>query len=142
IVAIHDAARPFVTPALFARCVASAAEHGSGVAGMPLADTVRRADEAGMSVEELEREGLWQVQTPQAFHRDVLRRAREAAAGRSFSDDAAAVAAAGMRTRMVLGERRNLKITTAEDLAYARELVAKGSATITASTAAPRALPR
>lgn len=142
VVAIHDAARPFVTPALFARCVASAAEHGSGVAGMPLADTVRRADEAGMSVEELEREGLWQVQTPQAFHRDVLRRARSAAAGRSFTDDAATVAAAGMRTRMVLGERRNLKITTAEDLAYARELVAKGFATITASAAAPKALPR
>lgn len=142
VIALHDAARPFVTPSLFARCVEAARTDGSGVAGMPLADTVRRADEAGISVEELEREGLWQVQTPQAFPREVLRRAQAAVAGRSFTDDAAAVAAAGMRTRMVMGERRNLKITTAEDLAYARELVAKGFAAITASTAAKRALPR
>jgi 2-C-methyl-D-erythritol 4-phosphate cytidylyltransferase len=142
VIAIHDAARPFVTPALFARCVEAARRDGSGVAGLPLADTVRRADEAGLSLEELEREGLWQVQTPQAFRRDVLLGAQAAAMGRAFTDDAAAVAAAGMRTRMVPGERRNLKITTAEDLAYARELVAKGFAAITGLAAAPKALPR
>jgi 2-C-methyl-D-erythritol 4-phosphate cytidylyltransferase len=142
VIAIHDAARPFVTPALFARCVASAREHGSGVAALPLADTVRRADEAGMSTEELEREGLWQVQTPQAFRRDVLERARTAAAGRSFTDDAAAVAASGVRTRMVIGERRNLKITTSEDLAYARELVAKELAFISGTTGTRKVLPQ
>ncbi|MBI2324194.1 MAG: 2-C-methyl-D-erythritol 4-phosphate cytidylyltransferase [Chloroflexi bacterium] len=142
VVAIHDAARPFVTPSLFTRCVESARKEGSGVAGMPLADTVRRADEAGTSVEELERDGLWQVQTPQAFRRAVLEHARESAAGRSFTDDAAAVAAAGDRTRMVAGERRNLKITTAEDLAYARELVAKELVFIAGATGTGRALPR
>jgi len=141
IVAIHDAARPFVTPSLFARCVESARRDGSGVAGLPLADTVRRADEAGVSVEELEREGLWQVQTPQAFRRDVLDRARARAGDRSFTDDAAAVVAAGGRTRMVQGERRNLKITTTEDLGYARELVAKELAAIAGSTTS-RMLPR
>ena len=143
VIAIHDAARPFAPPALFERSVVSAKEHGSGVAGMPLADTVRRADEAGVSVEELEREGLWQVQTPQAFRREVLERARAASGDRSFTDDAAAVVAAGGRTRMVMGDRRNLKITTAEDLAYARELVAKGFATIAATsrTSEGRALP-
>lgn len=142
VIAIHDAARPFAGPALFARTVAEAREHGSGVAGMPLADTVRRADEAGLSVEDLEREGLWQVQTPQAFRRDLLERARAAVGERSFTDDAAAVVAAGGRTRMVMGERRNLKITTSEDLAYARELVAKGLATIVAATATRKALPQ
>lgn len=142
VIAIHDAARPFVTPSLFARCVASARKDGSGVAGMPLADTVRRADEAGMSVEELEREGLWQVQTPQAFRRDLLQRAQAAAAGRSYTDDAAAVVAAGGRTRMVMGERRNLKITTGEDLAYARELVAKELAFIAGATGTGKVLPR
>lgn len=141
IVAIHDAARPFVTPSLFARCVASARTDGSGVAGLPLADTVRRADEAGVSVEELEREGLWQVQTPQAFRRALLERARATAGDRSFTDDAAAIAAGGERTRMVPGERRNLKITTGEDLAYARELVAKELVAIAGSTTS-RALPR
>ena len=126
VIAIHDSARPFVPPSLFTRCVDLARRDGSAVAGLPLADTVRRADEAGAAVEELAREGLWSAQTPQAFRRDLLERARAAAGDRTFSDDAAAVAAAGLPVRMVLGERRNLKITTTEDLGYARELVAKG----------------
>lgn len=126
LIGLHDAARPFVTPGLLARCVEVALAEGSAVAGLPLADTVRRADEAGRSREEVAREGLWQVQTPQVFRRDVLERARAASGERSFSDDAAAVVAAGLEVRMVPGERRNLKITTLEDLGYARELVAKG----------------
>jgi 2-C-methyl-D-erythritol 4-phosphate cytidylyltransferase len=125
-IAIHDSARPFVPPSLFARCVEIARVEGSAVAGLPLADTVRRADEAGVAMEEVSREGLWSAQTPQAFQREVLERARVAVGDRSFGDDAAAVRAAGLPVRMVLGERRNLKITTMEDLAYARELVAKG----------------
>ena len=126
VIAIHDAARPFVPPSLFRRCVEIARAEGSAVAGLPLADTVRRADEAGASREEIEREGLWAAQTPQVFRRDVLEKTRMAAGARSFSDDAAAVVAAGMSVKMVPGERRNLKITTFEDLAYARELVDKG----------------
>ena len=126
VIAIHDSARPFVPPSLFARCVEIARKEGSAVAGLPLADTVRRADEAGVAIEEVAREGLWSAQTPQAFRREVLERARGVAGDRSFGDDAAAVRAAGLPVRMVLGERRNLKITTMEDLAYARELVAKG----------------
>ncbi len=134
VVAIHDAARPFVPPSLFARSVEVARTEATAVAGLPLADTVRRADEAGVSREELERDGLWQVQTPQAFRREVLEAARKAAGDRSFTDDAAAVVVAGGRIRMIAGERRNLKITTSEDLAYARELVAKGLVAIAAST--------
>jgi 2-C-methyl-D-erythritol 4-phosphate cytidylyltransferase len=126
VIAVHDAARPFVPPSLFQRCVEVAAAEGSAVAGLPLADTVRRANEAGAAREEIERDGLWAAQTPQVFRRDLLEKARAAAGERSFSDDAAAVVAAGLSVRMVPGERRNLKITTFEDLAYARELVAKG----------------
>ncbi|OLC52179.1 MAG: hypothetical protein AUH85_17655 [Chloroflexi bacterium 13_1_40CM_4_68_4] len=128
IIAIHDAARPFCPPSLFARCVDIALQDGSAVAGLPLADTVRRADEAGAATEEVSREGLWSAQTPQVFRRELLEKARAAVADRSFGDDAATLIAAGMRPKMVLGERRNLKITTFEDLAYARELVAKGLA--------------
>jgi 2-C-methyl-D-erythritol 4-phosphate cytidylyltransferase len=132
VVSIHDAARPFVPPSLFARCVQIAAQKGSAIAGLPLADTVRRADEAGAAVEEVTREGLWSAQTPQSFRRELLRKARDASAGRTFSDDAAALVAAGLAVQMVMGERRNLKITTLEDLAYARELVDKGLVAIPA----------
>ncbi len=128
VIAIHDAARPFVPPSLFARCVEIALADGSAVAGLPLADTVRRADEAGAATEEVSREGLWSAQTPQVFRRELLAEARRAVGARSFGDDAAALVAAGLVPRMVLGERRNLKITTFEDLSYARELVAKGLA--------------
>lgn len=133
VIAIHDAARPFASPSLFSACVEQAKRLGSAVAGVPLADTVRRADEAGTSLEELEREGLWQIQTPQVFRRELLERARAKAGDRSFTDDAAAVVASGERVRMAAGEKRNLKITTSEDLAYARELVAKGYVAIAAT---------
>jgi 2-C-methyl-D-erythritol 4-phosphate cytidylyltransferase len=126
VLAIHDAARPFVPPSLFARCVEIAIADGSAVAGLPLADTVRRADEAGAATEEVSRDGLWSVQTPQVFRRELLVRACAAAGDTTFSDDAAALVAAGIQPKMVLGERRNLKITTFEDLSYARELVEKG----------------
>lgn len=126
VIAIHDAARPFVPPSLFAKVVQIAATEGSAVAGLPLADTVRRADEAGAATEEVSREGLWSAQTPQAFRVELLAKARASAGDRSFPDDAAALVAAGIRPKMILGERRNLKITTFEDLGYARELVEKG----------------
>jgi len=126
VIAVHDAARPFVPPSLFQRCVEIAGSDGSAVAGLPLADTIRRANEAGAAREEIERDGLWAAQTPQAFRRELLEKARAAAGDRAFSDEAAALVAAGLPVKMVPGERRNLKITTFEDLAYARELVAKG----------------
>ena len=133
LLAVHDAARPFAPPSLFQRCVEIANAEGSAIAGLPLADTVRRANEAGAAREEIERDGLWAAQTPQVFRRDLLERARAAAGERAFSDDAAAVVAAGLAVKMVPGERRNLKITTFEDLAYARELVGKGLVGLAAS---------
>jgi len=136
IVVIHDAARPFAAPSLFARLVAEAAEHGSAVPGLAVVDTVRRADTAGRSLEEVDRSGLSLVQTPQAFRRAVLERARAAAGDRTFSDDAAAVIASGQEVRLVAGDRRNLKLTTMEDLGYARELVAKGLAALPATVVA------
>ncbi len=135
IIAIHDAARPFVSPALFARAVEAARREGAAAAGLPLAETVRRADEAGVSLEEVARDGLWAAQTPQAFRRDLLVRARAAAGDRAYTDDAASVSALGVKVVMIPGDRRNLKITTLEDLGYARELALKGLAAIAASAA-------
>lgn len=133
VIVIHDAARPFVSPDLFSRAVESARRDGAAAAGLPLAETVRRADEAGVSQEEIARDGLWAAQTPQAFRRDLLVRARAAAGDRTYTDDAAAVTAIGVKVVMIHGDRRNLKVTTLEDLAYARELAEKGLAAIAAS---------
>jgi 2-C-methyl-D-erythritol 4-phosphate cytidylyltransferase len=132
VIAIHDAARPFATPSLFARVVAVATEYGSAVPGLAVAETVRRADEAGRAIEEVDRSGLWTAQTPQAFQRGLLERARAAAGDRSFTDDAAAVIAMNEDVRLVPGERRNFKLTSVEDVAYARELADKGLVAIPA----------
>jgi 2-C-methyl-D-erythritol 4-phosphate cytidylyltransferase len=132
VIAIHDAARPFATPSLFAKVVAVATEYGSAVPGLAVAETVRRADEAGRTVQEVDRNGLWTAQTPQAFTRALLERARLSAGERSFTDDAAAVIAMNEDVRLVPGERRNFKLTSTEDLAYARELAEKGLVAIAA----------
>ena len=132
VIAIHDAARPFATPSLFARVVAVATEYGSAVPGLAIAETVRRASEAGRAVEEVDRNGLWTAQTPQAFLRGLLERARASAGDRSFTDDAAAVIAMHQDVRLVPGERRNFKLTSVEDVAYARELTEKGLVAIAA----------
>jgi 2-C-methyl-D-erythritol 4-phosphate cytidylyltransferase/2-C-methyl-D-erythritol 2,4-cyclodiphosphate synthase len=132
IIAIHDAARPFASATLFATVVAVATEYGSAVPGLAVAETVRRADEAGRAIEEVDRSGLWTAQTPQAFRRDVLERARRAAGDRSFTDDAAAVIALNEDVRLVPGERRNFKLTSTEDVSYARELAEKGLVAIVA----------
>jgi 2-C-methyl-D-erythritol 4-phosphate cytidylyltransferase len=137
VIAIHDGARPFATPSLFAQVVAVATEYGSAVPGLAVAETVRRADAAGRAVEEIDRNGLWTAQTPQAFRRELLERARASAGDRSFTDDAAAVIAMNEDVRLVPGERRNFKLTSPEDVAYARELAEKGLVAIAA-----RPLPR
>ena len=132
VIAIHDAARPFASPSLFATVAAVATEYGSAVPGLAIAETVRRADDAGRAVEEVDRKGLWTAQTPQAFQRALLERARDFAGDRSFTDDAAAVIAMNEDVRLVPGERRNFKLTSVEDVAYARELAEKGLVAIAA----------
>ncbi|MHB8630769.1 MAG: IspD/TarI family cytidylyltransferase [Candidatus Limnocylindria bacterium] len=132
VIAIHDAARPFATPSLFATVAAVATEYGSAVPGLAVAETVRRADPAGRAVEEVDRNGLWTAQTPQAFRRALLERARASAGDRTFTDDAAAVIAMDQDVRLVPGERRNFKLTSAEDVGYARELAEKGLVAISA----------
>jgi 2-C-methyl-D-erythritol 4-phosphate cytidylyltransferase/2-C-methyl-D-erythritol 2,4-cyclodiphosphate synthase len=113
VVDIHDAARPLVSVALIEQTVAAAAESGAAVAAVRARDTVKRV-EAGRVVETLPRETVVLVQTPQAFRVDVLRDAL--ASSDDATDEAALAERAGHAVRVVEGDPRNLKITTAEDL--------------------------
>ncbi|MGQ9477700.1 MAG: 2-C-methyl-D-erythritol 4-phosphate cytidylyltransferase [Candidatus Bipolaricaulia bacterium] len=122
---VHDGARPFFSEELLNRLVQAAAEHGAAVPAIPVKETVRRFDSFGFSAEELDRSGLFQVQTPQCFSYHLLRRSLEEATaqGRYFTDDAGAVAAiSGVRAKLVPGEERNIKITTPFDLQLAAAL--------------------
>jgi 2-C-methyl-D-erythritol 4-phosphate cytidylyltransferase len=114
-VAIHDAARPLVTPELIERGLESARETGAAAPAVPVADTVKEADANGIVVRTLERSRLWGVQTPQVFRYDLLMRAHSEVAA-EVTDDAAMVEALGERVWLFDGDRLNVKVTTAEDL--------------------------
>src|SRR4051812_33858480 len=74
-VAVHDAARPLITPEQIARVLTAAREHGAAALAEPVTDTLKRADENGVVTGGVPREGLFAMQTPQIFERDLLRAA-------------------------------------------------------------------
>ncbi|MFI5370911.1 MAG: 2-C-methyl-D-erythritol 4-phosphate cytidylyltransferase [Candidatus Eisenbacteria bacterium] len=116
-VAVHDAARALVSPAVVTRVVGDALAHGAAIAAVPVPDTLKRAS---LQVVEttVPRQGLWCAQTPQVFRRDWLV-AAHAAATAVATDDAALVEALGHPVRVTPGEPLNFKVTTAQDLALA-----------------------
>jgi 2-C-methyl-D-erythritol 4-phosphate cytidylyltransferase len=114
VVLVHDAARPLVTDEVIARVLAPLSEGWDGaVPGLRVPDTLKRVGGDGAVLETVERDGLYAVQTPQAFLADVLRRA---AAGEA-TDCAGLVQAAGGRVKIVEGDPHLLKVTTTDDLA-------------------------
>ena len=125
IVLIHDAARPGLTPGMVEKLVA-AIEAGAGGAAPALAvsDSLRRVDESGRIVGDVEREGVRRVQTPQAFRADVLRAAYAATATNVvFSDDLAIARANGAACVLIPGDPRLMKITYPEDVALLERLM-------------------
>lgn len=131
LVAVHDAARPFATPGLFARVIAAARGTGAAIAALPCTDTVKSAG-AGATVIRgtLDRRELWLAQTPQVFAPGVLRAAYEAAGPRaaSFTDEASLVEATGHPVTLVPGEKENFKVTDEDDLRRARDRTAQPAA--------------
>lgn len=125
VVVIHDAARPFATPALISRTIAAAAESGAALAALPSRDTVKRASPAQTAfvAETIPRASIYLAQTPQAFTRRVLRDALSlGGADAEATDEASLAERAGHPVRIVEGEQTNIKITTQEDLAVAEAL--------------------
>jgi 2-C-methyl-D-erythritol 4-phosphate cytidylyltransferase/2-C-methyl-D-erythritol 2,4-cyclodiphosphate synthase len=119
IVLVHDAARPFTSPALISRAIAAGAG-GAAVPGLRLTDTIKEVDADGHVVATRDRSRLRTVQTPQAFrYGDLLAAHRRAGeAGRDdFTDDAALAEWAGMNVTVFEGEASNMKLTTEEDFA-------------------------
>jgi len=125
-IVVHDGARPLVTPDLIEAVLAGAKETGAALCAVPVTDTVKRGDERGLVHGTISREGLWLAQTPQAFRRDLLLRAHDAVEG-DATDDAAMVEALGAPVRLVMGSRRNIKVTTPEDLSLAEALLTAGA---------------
>lgn len=117
-VMIHDGARPFLTPDLIEDGLKIVGEIGAAVAAVPVKDTIKLADSENLIKETLQRDKLWAAQTPQIFSFDMITRAYENLPA-EVTDDATAVERLGYTVQLYMGDYKNIKVTTAEDLALA-----------------------
>lgn len=121
---VHDAARPGLSAVLLNQLLDSLKEDAvGGLLAVPLADTLKRADDSGRVAATIPRTALWQAQTPQMFPYATLKRALESFQG-SPTDEAEAIEALGLKPKLVTGELRNLKVTYAQDLVLLTALLA------------------
>jgi 2-C-methyl-D-erythritol 4-phosphate cytidylyltransferase len=121
IIVIHDGVRPFVTREMVEESIRSASRFGATIIAMPVKDTIKMAGPDGTVLKTLERESLWQAQTPQTFQVPLIRKAYQKAAADGFigTDDASLVERLGKKVHILPGSYNNIKITTPEDLMLA-----------------------
>jgi 2-C-methyl-D-erythritol 4-phosphate cytidylyltransferase/2-C-methyl-D-erythritol 2,4-cyclodiphosphate synthase len=125
VILIHDAARPFVTQDVIARTIDGAKTYGAAIAAVAARDTVKQTGSANPDGSRLingtiPRDNVYLAQTPQAFRRDILARALTEGEAVDATDEAMLVERLGVPVHVVEGDARNVKITTAEDLAAAQ----------------------
>lgn len=125
-VLIHDGARSLVTEAVIQRAMESVALHGSGVAAIPVVDTIKRAAPDGLVIDTPDRSTLYAMQTPQAFRTETIVQAHLQAQSDGFlgTDDASLLEHAGLPVYLSAGDRENLKLTTPTDLRLAELILA------------------
>jgi len=126
IVVVHDGVRPFVTPQMITATVEAAQQHGAAITAIPVSDTVKQAAD-GFVKQTVPRDGLWRVQTPQAFQRRLLQQAFKKAKKDSYygTDEGSLVEYLGKRVKIVPGSELNIKITRKEDLALGESLLSR-----------------
>ncbi|MGG3449709.1 2-C-methyl-D-erythritol 4-phosphate cytidylyltransferase [Domibacillus aminovorans] len=128
IVLVHDGARPFITKETIARLVESASNTGAAIAAVLVKDTIKQA-EGGAVSQTVDRSNLWSVQTPQAFRTALLVSAQQKAEEEQFlgTDESSLVERTGYQVQIVESDYDNIKLTTPEDLYFARAIIAKRS---------------
>lgn len=126
-VAVHDAVRPLTAQQHIDATFTTAIRTGAAMLAMPVADTLKRVNDANQVVETVSRAGLWQAQTPQVFRRDWLvdAYAKRSSFSAAITDDAQLMEAAGHTVTVVNGPLSNFKITTKDDLALAETVLSR-----------------
>jgi 2-C-methyl-D-erythritol 4-phosphate cytidylyltransferase len=124
LVCIHDAARPFITDDLIRRVMDSANEHGAATAAVPVKFTVKEADNGGFVMRTPDRSLMWEIQTPQVVRPGLLTLGfhKALSEGLTVTDDVSLIEMIGHPVKLVEGGYMNLKITTPEDFALAKQL--------------------
>lgn len=125
LVAVHDGARPLVSPHDIDRCVEAAHAFGATALARRATETMKRSDDNDFNTEPVDRHNLWCMETPQVFRTDLLREASKAIArdGITATDEVSSVEKLGTKVKFVESQSPNLKITTPADLALAEALV-------------------
>ena len=126
VVMVHDGVRPFVTHGMIADGLRAARATGAAVAGIKVTPTIKSVDaRTRLVVATLDREILWEAQTPQVFDRELLEKAYRTLGtdDPAATDDAALVERIGGRVQMYPGSYTNIKVTTPDDMAVARALL-------------------
>jgi 2-C-methyl-D-erythritol 4-phosphate cytidylyltransferase len=119
---VHDAVRPFITTKKIKELIRAAKVYNSVVPALKLNDTIKKADKKNIFEKNIEREGLFRIQTPQIFRYDILMESFKKAYKEKFfgTDESSIVQFAGYPVRIIEGERTNIKVTTKEDLQFNR----------------------
>lgn len=125
VVLVHDAARPFISPAVIRELVEQANESGAAIAGVPVKDTIKKVRESVIT-ETVNRAELWMIQTPQAFRYELLMEAAQRAKVDGFlgTDEAMLVERIGHPVQIVESTYENVKMTTPDDLIYGKAILA------------------
>ena len=125
LVLVHDGVRPFIQDDIVEKSIACAEETGAAVVAIPMHDTVKRVDSQHVIQETLNREELWQIQTPQTFRYDWLLEAHQQAQQERWevTDDAALIERKGYPVSVVEGSCFNIKITRPDDLVFGEAIL-------------------
>ena len=124
-VAIHDGARPLVTPRLISDCLLLAEKHGAACCAAPIPDTVKRASYEQLVTESVDRQNLWAMQTPQIFSSGLILQAYASlmAHNELVTDEVSAIQKIGKRVALLQNDDYNFKITFPRDLPLAEQVM-------------------
>ena len=124
VVVIHDGARPLVNVQILDEAIKLCGDHQAVVVAVPVKQTIKRVDQKVLFVDEtLNRDELWEIQTPQVFKKDILIKAHQQRKESNPTDDAHLVEKLGIKVKVLKGDYKNIKITTREDLSVAKALL-------------------
>ena len=127
IVVIHDGVRPFVTKQQIENGIQDCSQYGAVVCAVPVSSTIKQIKN-GVILKTINRKGLWEIQTPQIFNFKLILSAYQDAGSNSFiaTDDAMIIERLGKKVHVLPSNRKNIKITTWDDLDFAGYLIEKG----------------
>lgn len=123
LVLVHDGARPLVSQEIIDRCATAAMKDGAAIAAVPVKDTLKKANDSGRVTATIDRESLWQAQTPQAIQRKLLEAAYLQCGHDDVTDESSLLEKCGIPVTLVAGAETNIKITHPEDLFLAEKII-------------------